>query len=250
MKKIKALLIASFLIITIAGTCFSANAAIQVVNKVQQLQQPQQSGEGTVTGLILNESGFPTNGSIVMLFRAGYFVPTQIIEPRNNPDEQYTFNAVPSGQYRIVAAKLGMGVGFTQVFAVYDGVTTTVDVSLDKPFAEMNYTGVNGTISGIVRDENNEVVDSANILLFQKGKLLPCKFIQSMLDGAYELDVPPGQYRMVAAKLGSGTAFVPTFLVISGATTTRNIILRNPLFPGQQPQQQQIIVKKQVLLKK
>ena len=251
MKKIKALLIASFLVLTIVGACFSASAATKVTYPVQQ---PQQSGEGSITGIIYNESGIPVNGSIVMLFRLGFFVPTQIIPPRDNPDEPYTFNAVPSGYYRIVAAKIGMGVGLTNVFLVTEDVTTTIDVYLDKPFAGVNYTGENGTIAGTVHDENNTVVGSANVLVFEKGKLLPCGFIQSNANGSYTRDVPPGQYRMVAAKLHSGTAFVPTFLVISGATTIRNIILRNPLFPGQQPQQQpqqqQVIATKQVLLSK
>ncbi|GEM_PF-3370828 len=247
MKKIKALLIASFLIITIAGTCFSANAAIQVVNKVQQPQQPQHGSEGTIAGMIYDKYANPVDNAIVMLFPAGKFLPEIV----SSKDGAYSFTDVPSGQYRIVATKpLINGSGSTTVFTLNEGSTILRNVYLTHGFGGSggNYSGENGTVAGTIYDENGNPADESYVLLFGKGKILPYNYSISAEDGSYGFvnNVPPGQYRIIATKpLIDGSGSTTLFVVSPGATTTIDVYLNNFLGGGQEIMgQQKLLLKK------
>ena len=260
MKKIEALITASILILTIVGACFSAGAAIQVVCKVQQpQQQPQHGGEngtGTIAGTIYDKYANPVDKAIVMLFPGGKFLPSQIVSSDNGA---YIFNAVPTGQYRIVAAKpLINGSGSTTAFIVNEGATLLRNVYLTHGFGGSggNYSGENGTIAGTIYDENGGPVDEAYVLLVEKGKILPYDYNISAADGSYGfVNVPPGQYRIIATKpLIDGSGSTTLFVVSPGATTTIDVYLNNFVVGGGnqeiQGQQQQMPLKQQVLLSK
>lgn len=256
MKKIEAFITASILILTIVSVCFSASAVTQVINKVQQPQQPQQSGEGTVVGTTYNQTGIPINQTMVMLWPAGSFVPTNIIPLRDNIDGSFVFNNVPSGWYRLVAFKPGH-TGWTSLFYVPNGGTRLRNIYLVHGFKGSggNYSGENGSIAGTIYDEDAPI-EGAYAILFEKGEFRPYDSNTSVADGSYGFaNVPPGQYRIIATNgpLHNGSGVTALFVVNSGETTIIDIFLNN-LFGGTQEypqqQQQQVIVKKQVLLSK
>jgi len=267
MKKIKPLLIAGFLILTLFGACFSASAVTKVGNIVQQPQQPQQpqqGGEGTIVGTTYNNQGVAANKTMVMLWPAGSFVPTNIIPLRDNVDGSFVFNNVPSGWYRLVAIKPLNASGWTSLFYVTDGGTRLRNIYLTHGFKAggANYSEETGNIAGTIYDENTPI-DGAYAILFEKGEFKPYDSVQSESDGSYGFnDVPTGQYRIIATNgpLHNGSGVTSLFVVSEGETTIIDIFLNN-LFgetqeytqqqsQQQQPQQQQVVVKQQVLLSK
>lgn len=256
MKKIEALLMASVLILTIVGACFSVNAAMQVAPRMkQQQQQPQQGGEGNIVGIIYDKYANPVDKAIVILYPKADLLPSRIVRSVNGT---YSFDSVPSGQYRVVAAKpLINGSGLTTLFTVNDGITTIRNVYLTHGFGGHggNYSGENGTIAGTIYDSNGNPVDEAYVLLFEKGKFLPYDYSISAEDGSYGFaKVPPGQYRIIATKpLIDGSGMTTLFVVSPGATTIIDVYLNNLVGGNQEiqgQQQQQMPLKQQVLISK
>jgi len=252
MRKIGGL-VTVFLVITLVAACFSANAAMKVATV--QVIQPQQSGEGNITGTIYDKYNTPVDGAIVILFPKADILPSNIVRSVNGT---YSFDSVPAGQYRVVATKpLVNGSGMTTLFAVPSGATVIRNVCLTHGFGGSggNYSGENGTVAGTIYDENSAPINEAYVLLFAKGTFLPYTYNISVVDGSYEFtNVPPGQYRIIATKpLIDGSGSTTLFVVSPEATTIIDVYLNNLIGGGNQEvqgQQQQVVLKQQMLLSK
>jgi len=121
MRKTIAISFVSLLVLTAAGLCLSANAAIRA---------PQPAAPGTITGTVYNADGTPADSATVYLFPKGSLLYTTTAQ---QVDGSYVINDVAPGQYRIVAhgEGLGGGIGSTTLFTVSAGQTTVVNVWLE-----------------------------------------------------------------------------------------------------------------------
>ncbi|MFC3773111.1 carboxypeptidase regulatory-like domain-containing protein [Paenibacillus sp. GCM10012303] len=82
---------------------------------------------GTVTGTVYGEEGAPLTGAVVRLVGQA-----EVAAATTDGDGRYTIANAPGGSWQLAATKLDYVDGLSDVFAVENGQTTSVDVTLQR----------------------------------------------------------------------------------------------------------------------
>ncbi|QEK13002.1 carboxypeptidase regulatory-like domain-containing protein [Crassaminicella thermophila] len=177
----------------VAGQTITINATIH----------PDPNAElSTITAHIYDELGNPLEGVTASISKivAGEEIPYAVTT--TNEYGQCVFTKVELGSYIGRATKQGYH-------------TTMIEIQVTQPGSIINLTGImeispttsQGTINGIIQDDNGNPVVGAVVILYEvtgdpeNPKLTPIRYTRTISGGAYLFgDVPQGKYIVKANK--------------------------------------------------
>jgi|GEM_PF-456758 len=114
---------------------------------------------------------------------------------------QFIFGEVPQGQYKIITSKLGYVNDSTSILIDKPNMVARTIIKLN-----VNPNAFAGTISGVIKDNNNTPVANAIVTLYKvedNGRLTPIKFTRTNTNGMYLFTgiVPGMNYKIKANKI-------------------------------------------------
>lgn len=126
-------LVASLMILTVVGACFTADTTMALPKAADSLSKTGILGTGYIDGTITNSSGDPVENAHSIAFTTILGIlsgnPPTFAAASTDSNGYYQIS-VPEGRYFVIAGKLGRGFAIATPVIVESGKTTTVDLSL------------------------------------------------------------------------------------------------------------------------
>ena len=133
-----------------------------------------------------------------------------------NKQGQFTFRDVKLGNYSITISSLGYNSDSVSVVTSKEGQILLIKVSLPKN------TNNSGTVSGIIKDEKQNPIDRADVILYkveENNKLTPVAFTKTNNEGVYLFEnVPQGEYKIKSNENTVTTIVTPNSPLYYGFT--------------------------------
>lgn len=178
------------------GTSFSITAG-QVVTKNFSLADEPAAQLGVIAGDLNDSStGLPINGAVISLYQVNSD-DTEVLKAITYTNEygQFVFRELDLGNYSIRVSALG-----------YIGTTSTVNITTSGQIIPsliniaQNPNSSRGTVSGIITDNINQPIPSADVVLYQvedDESLTAIAFTKTNSSGVYLfINVPQGNYKV------------------------------------------------------
>ena len=167
----------------------------QSVEKDFVLPADPSSALAIIAGDILDIKSQKTiNGAVVNLFDSE---DELIALSYTNEYGQYVFADVAKGKYTVRISALGYKATSQTVEIDKDGQIANIIVNLD-----VDPSSARGTVSGVITDNNNNVIYGAEVILYAVGeldKLTPIAFTKTNDEGVYLfINVDEGSYKIKA----------------------------------------------------
>lgn len=150
---------------------------------------------GIIAGdLYQNGTTIPINGAVVSLYRI--INNTEVLFALTNTNEygQFVFREIENGKYDIKISALGF---------IPDGIElemlSTSKIILIKPTLSTDANAENGTVSGLITNDNNTPINRADVILYKVdgANLIPVSFTKTNISGVYLfINVPQGIYKV------------------------------------------------------
>ncbi|MFQ3549544.1 MAG: carboxypeptidase-like regulatory domain-containing protein, partial [Armatimonadota bacterium] len=160
---------------------------------------------GVIAGTVMSSLGNPISGATISTNTGGYTTTSL-------SDGTFSIPNVIAGTYNVTATANGYTSDIDEGVVVGEGETVNLNFVL---------TPTTGTISGYVRDNNNQPISGATVSTNIGGYTTT-----SASDGSYTLNtVSPGTYSVTASKTGYSSQTNSNITVNVGQTTTSNFNL-------------------------
>lgn len=150
---------------------------------------------GIIAGdLYQNGTTTPINGAVVSLYKI--VNGEEILSALTNTNEygQFVFREVENGPYEIKISALGF---VSDSIAVE--MLATSKIMLIKPTLVVDPNAENGTVSGLITNDNNTPINRADVILYkvENNELTPIAFTKTNTSGVYLfINVPQGVYKV------------------------------------------------------
>ncbi|AYF53864.1 hypothetical protein G8S21_07720 [Clostridium botulinum C] len=207
------------------GNEFTINTG-QIINMNFVLKDDSYSNFGVIFGKVVNEiEQIPVSSAEVKLFTSNVKESNLKAITYTNDNGEYMFTDIPKGNYIAKISALGYNDENSDVSITDDDeiVSMLVDITPNGQY------DLNGTVSGIVMDENNTAVNGGDVLLCKvdsKSRATPVAFTKTNKSGVYLFtNVSKGNYNIRANKtelvstVGSGSSVYFGGFMISSAST-------------------------------
>ena len=167
------------------------------------LEEDPSSKFGIIAGDVFDSSSKdPINEAMVYL----YYVQSStdnIIQSAifTNENGQFVFRDVPLGQYLITVSSKKY-----KVFNISVSLTSNSEIiPLDVPLEKLPSLYSGGIISGVIKDKNGDIVQNADIVLYQvqiDDLDIPVDFTTTTVEGVYYFNnIPKGSYKIKCTEI-------------------------------------------------
>ena len=126
-------LVASLMILTVVGACFTTGTTMAMPKEADSLSKTGILVTGYIDGTITNSNGTPVENAHIIAFTTILSIlsgnPPAFATASTDSNGYYQIS-VPEGRYFVIAGKLGRGFAIATPVIVESGKTATIDLSL------------------------------------------------------------------------------------------------------------------------
>lgn len=178
------------------GTSYTIAPGQILTRNFEMVDDPNASLSIIAGDLYKSQTTIPINGAVVSLYRIDE-TGAEVLEALTYTNEygQFVFRELEMAEYNIRISALG-----------YNSTTTAVNISEPSTIAPVNVSMTEntntsrGTVSGVITNNNNQVIPQADVVLYRvekDGSLTPISFTKTNADGVYLfINVPQGDYKV------------------------------------------------------
>lgn len=161
---------------------------------VLTLEAGNDPGLAAIAGRVMDKAGMPVDGALVEAYRIPSIDGPDTASAVTNVDGRFVLSDLTPEKYRVRATARGQGAAELR------------DVVAGRNDVELQLSGTNGGLHGVVRGSNGQAVSAFSVVAWPKegllGRGLPLRATVINADGRYDLLLPAGSYLAAAAARG------------------------------------------------